>query len=184
MSGPIITYARTYFLYDTIYRKIGNCRALVSISSQKVLLVIGPHFPGVVVASTVILMATLFFQILVKDSSHHIPFMVSAISLAALSLFLLIVTALKDPGIVMASQIQLHECNNEDMPYCDVCNIYQDTDTAHCDMCDVCIDGLDHHCPWIGKCIGKNNKFVFNLFMIAWISYLVYFLIIASLSIT
>lgn len=166
---------------DLSFRKVGNCRALMN-KNQSILLVLGPHFPGVIVASTVILMATLFFHILVQNLLFHVVYMIIAVNLSALSLLFLIMTALKDPGIVMSSLMELNECIHEDMPYCDVCNIYQNANTAHCDMCDVCIDGLDHHCPWIGKCVGKNNKFMFNLFMITWIVYLIYFLVLVTLS--
>ena len=37
--------------------------------------------------------------------------------------------------------------------------------TAHCYTCGRCVLDLDHHCPWTGKCIGKGNMFVFNLFL-------------------
>ena len=53
----------------------------------------------------------------------------------------------------------LHECKK--------CNIIvpKDLNGFHCHQCDVCVIEHDHHSFWMGKCIGKNNWFIFNAFL-------------------
>ena len=36
----------------------------------------------------------------------------------------------------------------------------------HCPWCDVCIEGHDHHCKMIGKCVGKHNSRLYNVYLI------------------
>jgi hypothetical protein len=34
--------------------------------------------------------------------------------------------------------------------------------------------GYDHHCPWTSKCVGKNNKIFFYIFIISTFTLLIY----------
>jgi hypothetical protein len=43
----------------------------------------------------------------------------------------------------------------------------------HCVYCDVCVINQDHHCTCLGKCIGKNNRFLFYLFIVTMPLYLI-----------
>ena len=71
--------------------------------------------------------------------------------------------------------------NKNDYLYCDVCNIIiKATDgVEHCDECGICMNEYDHHCYWTGKCIAKNNSWVFVSFWLGVLIYIVwYFMII------
>ena len=37
--------------------------------------------------------------------------------------------------------------------------------TLHCDICKICIEHFDHHCTYATKCIGRNNKIIFKLWL-------------------
>ena len=70
---------------------------------------------------------------------------------------------------------------------CTVCLKIMDLDenTNHCLECQVCIEGnfnyyfyqkgLDHHCPWTSKCVGKNNKFSFHVFVTSTLIFVMFF---------
>jgi hypothetical protein len=56
--------------------------------------------------------------------------------------------------------------NNENiLSYCPYCKIKKTNDSLHCVVCDHCVDGFDHHCFWINNCIGRNNYFMFIIFL-------------------
>lgn len=46
---------------------------------------------------------------------------------------------------------------NQDVKFCETCNIYKPPLTSHCSRCKKCVKEMDHHCPWLNNCIGKNN---------------------------
>lgn len=58
--------------------------------------------------------------------------------------------------------------------YCIQCDLDKQPGSNHCELCELCIDEYDHHCPWIGKCIGKGNKFFFNLFLAGLLAVITY----------
>ena len=49
--------------------------------------------------------------------------------------------------------------------YCPKCYIEKKKNITHCFICDECVLEMSHHCFWINKCIGKNNKFFYLLFI-------------------
>ena len=46
---------------------------------------------------------------------------------------------------------------------CKKCNIvvHKSLNVFHCNICGVCVLNYDHHSFWMGKCIGRNNWFLF-----------------------
>ena len=58
---------------------------------------------------------------------------------------------------------------------CKICNIITPNymKVCHCVFCDVCVVNQDHHCTCLGKCIGKNNWFLFYLFIVTLPLYLI-----------
>lgn len=84
------------------------------------------------------------------------------ISIIELSVYLL--TALKNPGIIVPPKIQPE---SESMFTCSRCKATKVKGSFHCVDCDVCIRGWDHHCVWTGKCIGEGNMNNFWFFL-AW----------------
>ncbi|KAL7685054.1 putative palmitoyltransferase, DHHC domain-containing protein [Plasmopara halstedii] len=177
------------------------------------LLIVGPHWIGVLVTLVIILLTTAMFL------SQHINTMawyntLITFGLCAVTLYYLFQTTLTDPGIIQ-TQRQKDKTNIEDncvilelengrcspstelflneasgprgrlscRRYCDICGIEQEPLTDHCDDCGVCIAGYDHHCPWMGKCIGRDNIHAFRMFNVAWIIYVCFVLVIAITSI-
>ena len=176
-------------------RKVGNCFVVIDVKRSRIKIVIGPHYPGVIASLISLVMGFVASNMVRKHYGFaFFHFYVSA-SLAILScVFLGIIlnianlhaltlifntglVAMADPGIALFSPIvKSDDVNEENTPYCDICEIYQSEYTVHCNTCNCCIEELDHHCPWVGKCIGKKNYGLFKLFMICWIFYLIYFL--------
>ena len=52
---------------------------------------------------------------------------------------------------------------------CTLCNsiVYKNNEfiTYHCPYCNICVEKYDHHCDFVGKCIGKNNIFIFRCWL-------------------
>lgn len=168
------------------------------------LVIVGPHWIGVIVTLGIILVSTAMFL------SQHIRIMawyntLIVFGLCGMTLYYLFQTTLTDPGIIH-SLGQLNETEIEDESatiemeggqllhskemlasrkrslrrrYCDICGITQDSSTDHCEDCGVCVAGYDHHCPWMGKCIGRDNMHAFKMFNMAWIMYVCFVLVIA-----
>jgi len=63
---------------------------------------------------------------------------------------------------------------------CEVCNIIVNARDGieHCVECGICLKNHDHHCYWTGKCIAKNNIWIFHLFSIGTLIYIVWYFII------
>ena len=80
-------------------------------------------------------------------------------------------TCLIDPGIITPDyyleNYKADKMNIQNYRICNKCNAVMDLDKGveHCYDCDICIIGNDHHCPWSSKCIGKNNIYMFRLFI-------------------
>jgi hypothetical protein len=93
------------------------------------------------------------------------------ISIYILQIISYSLTVLINPGLPKPSlslkYSTLKNVNMNNYRICNVCNVLMDIQekTVHCEECGVCIEGYDHHCPWTTKCIGKNNKTVFYIFV-------------------
>ena len=95
-----------------------------------------------------------------------------------------ILLVLLNPGIPKnKNNIDMSELK-KNYNQCNICNciFYKNNDyvTFHCNDCNICIDNYDHHCIFASKCIGKNNKFLFKL----WLFSVPCFIIIIFLFIT
>lgn len=152
---------------------------------ERTILIIGPHWLGVIVTVCIILGGTTSDYHMIKDSGDHLSaftrdffFIFIAVFFVSTISFLFL-TAFSDPGIIFpstAEQSNLEEesaFNLDDIPYCDICSVYQfqHKKIHHCEDCGYCIEGLDHHCPWMGQCIGKKNMKWFILFNLSWLTY-------------
>jgi uncharacterized membrane protein YhaH (DUF805 family) len=65
------------------------------------------------------------------------------------------------PGIVHGRLISRGESDS----YCDRCKTFRPPKTIHCNLCQVCVEHYDHHSPLFMKCIGKENRRIFNTFV-------------------
>ena len=97
----------------------------------------------------------------------------------ALCLLSFIIFMYKDPGYQKNTKL-IKDCggekNNKPLKtlldigmklenYCPKCYIEKKKSITHCFICDECVLEMSHHCFWINKCIGKNNKFFYLLFI-------------------
>eukprot|EP00752_Nemacystus_decipiens_P006989 g6269.t1 len=94
------------------------------------------------------------------------------LSLWALAMSNLWLTALSDPGIIprnpsnerapppVGEAIGLHG-----FKYCETCNIFRPPRSKHCQSCNNCVDRFDHHCPWVGSCVAVRNYRYFFAFV-------------------
>lgn len=127
------------------------------------------------------------------------------------TLYYLFKTACTDPGIIQTSRdeelsdgesgvmvIEATIASNDSMPlidkalvhglhagrgYCDICRIIdRDVTAFHCEDCEVCVAGYDHHCVWVGKCIGRDNMYAFQMFNASWVIYVCFVLFMAVIS--
>jgi hypothetical protein len=185
ISGNRVIAMKDTCLSAYKWGRLGN--VLIIFSSNKfssaipfqILLVIGPHWPGVLFTSLIIFLIT-YLNIILASSPLY--FKIILVLLSIFAQIFLYLTALLDPGLNLHSQKDLchdehdeeshsfleqnqNRSGNESDPYCDICGIHQPSGTAHCSYCNCCIDNLDHHCPWMGKCIGKKNMIWFQSFI-------------------
>ena len=97
----------------------------------------------------------------------------------ALCLLSFIIFMYKDPGYQKNTKL-IKDCGGEKNNgplktlldigmklenYCPKCYIEKKKNITHCFICDECVLEMSHHCFWINKCIGKNNKFFYLLFI-------------------
>ena len=164
--------------------KIGNIYVLRRNVQRDASIVMGPHWPGVLVTICLILGgSTLNLQVVeVKLSSPHRERVTLAVyALALLTLGLLLKTTSTDPGIIYPDAcptlmrqgsdggIEIGSATNapsaflrqtsEPMMFCDLCDMYvpERLNSRHCPDCNVCLEGMDHHCPWMGMCVARKN---------------------------
>ncbi|POM76112.1 Transmembrane protein [Phytophthora palmivora] len=176
------------------------------ITTETKLVIVGPHWIGVLVTLAIILVATSMFL------SQHVQTMswyetLITLGLCGMTLYYLYQTTCTDPGIVQSSkqkdvsqtddENEVSELEAGQLPveafgpprrssrrrYCDICSIEQDRTTDHCEDCGVCVAGYDHHCPWMGKCIGRGNMHAFKMFNVSWVIYVCFVLFIAITSV-
>ena len=98
-----------------------------------------------------------------------------------------LITSLINPGLptqnYFLENFKMNQSEIQNYIVCKKCKIIMDLDKGieHCIDCDICIMGNDHHCQWCSKCIGKNNIFIFNIFLklgVAHICYMIFSLLI------
>ncbi len=74
--------------------------------------------------------------------------------------------------------------DNKVLQPCSECKLLNDLNTTeityHCFECEVCIEGYDHHCPWISKCVGKNNIWLFYIFVGSTFIYIIFLFVALS----
>ena len=86
------------------------------------------------------------------------------------------ITFVLNPGIIYNQKNE--GIYSENKIYCFQCRFqypHLNMTLTHCENCGVCYVKRDHHCGVFGKCVAKNNIFIFSLFSIS-----VCFLIVAN----
>lgn len=157
------------------FQRYGNSY-IISIPRRKSLLVIGPHWPGMVITVFVIIFGTwLNLRMLAKQDFSEFTvtgFKVFMAFFCVSSHILLFLTATTDPGIVFKSECcsEKEAFNLNDSEYCEVCEVYQpdERNISHCSDCNYCIDNMDHHCPWMVS-PSYFNAMIGDLLLLYWL---------------
>lgn len=150
----------------------------------------GPDARSSILSVFMIFVPSLLWQIFVGSffaAKYSVLIPILGFMLQVSSLYLLLATALSDPGI-MPRQKDFTEHYDErskvwrtrepqrfydvllrghplKLKYCKTCNIYRPPRCTHCSVCENCVERFDHHCPWLGNCIGKRNYPLFYGFV-------------------
>ncbi|ORY33989.1 DHHC palmitoyltransferase-domain-containing protein [Naematelia encephala] len=111
--------------------------------------------------------------------------MVVFIYLFGLTVSSILVSALRDPGIIPrgldpdppleqdgdweeAKPRQVSVGNaNVPIKYCETCKTYRAPRSSHCRLCGNCVDGIDHHCSYIHTCVGRRTYLSFLVLLIS-----------------
>lgn len=148
---------------------------------------IGPHWFGPLTIAVLIVAASMYF---VTKSLMEIGYLTATTCtlFAILTMYHLLNTALRDPGIVLLQPATTSSSSSPSSPssssastdhherarWCEICELFQPPDGVHCPDCNVCVAGFDHHCVWMGTCVGRNNFKHFIRFNLSWLAYLIY----------
>ncbi|KAK3125134.1 hypothetical protein QOZ80_7BG0600600 [Eleusine coracana subsp. coracana] len=137
----------------------------------------GPNPRGLILTAMAFVLSesTFLARIINWSSTHPTLVAVSSVILAATVTATLLLTAMRDPGIIPRNQVSpLEEAGTSTasstpsrfttvngvemrLRFCRVCKIYRPPRSSHCTVCDNCVDKFDHHCAWISQCIGLRN---------------------------
>lgn len=158
------------------FAKVGNCYCVFK--DNQLVIVIGPHWPlSIVVVSMII---AVFFVYLYMIAVHmEFLWQIGGVVIIVSAFVTYMVTALRDPGIVL-NEIAFDDFDTIGTGVlCKECSIFMDNKTEHCEDCGVCMRGLDHHCIFTGKCIAQKNIvwffamigsiFVFFAYIMLWV---------------
>ncbi|XP_023679863.1 uncharacterized protein [Paramormyrops kingsleyae] len=82
---------------------------------------------------------------------------------------------IKDPGHVRQAEADprfsrvtdLVETNESLSRFCIYCEMFQPDGSKHCKLCGMCILEYDHHCLFLNRCVGRDNRRLFVLFLLA-----------------
>ena len=115
-----------------------------------------------------------------KAVGLNINLVISNVSLALLTLVLLEVVNLKNPGQIIPRVPFMKLLEDFDVTQlCPECETLKTIRSRHCIVCNKCVERYDHHCPWINNCVGAKNHNWFLLYLTAQ-----YLLLLNSLALT
>ncbi|KAI3435258.1 S-acyltransferase [Psidium guajava] len=162
-------------------------------------LIFGPDAGCLLVTLLLVIVPVAVFCIFVSrklsnDYRHRlgISIMIIVLVLTLSAVIFLLLTSVRDPGIV--PRVNTHppvranfddnsrseesqfserrssrteEINGKPVKdrYCDTCRLVRPPRCSHCSTCDICVERFDHHCPWVGQCIGLRNYRFFFMFI-------------------
>ena len=162
LSGPIsIEAPKKYF-----FKKIGKCFSFLGDRKGDPLLIVGPCWIKFVV---ILLTTTIFyFYICNKKWENLGGFMKFMGIIIYLTYFAShSYTELINPGYPKHDLDSKTGEPRSRYEYCPICRMWvsKEKKTKHCVQCDICVEGHSKHYKWMSKCIGKNNKMFYYIFL-------------------
>ena len=127
----------------------------------------------------IIIVTELILFILVLPFLEEVYHMYANFTSFVLCLLSYIIFILKKPKYLKNTEL-IHECGGEDNnkpykallnngveleKYCPRCYIENKNNIQHCFICDKCVLEMSHHCFWFNRCICKENKIFYLLFI-------------------
>lgn len=166
------------------FSKFGNCFVSLFKNGSPVF-VIGPDFKYYILVNILLFIFFIVYSIFILNPSSYIILINYFLFFSLISIYFLLF--IKNPGIPslnnstpsFKSNKSLVNNENNSFILCSICSLnhYSNSNTQHCFECGVCIERYDHHCPWIGKCVGKGNSLLFQVFLIILLVYFFFCLI-------
>lgn len=145
------------------FTKLGNCFTVFV--NDSLFLLIGPHWPFMFCVAPIIVAVLIGFVSFVGPQMEF-WYQVAGTCIILSALVSYLVTAMKDPGVVLSEyESDLDEDTEGKSTLCSQCLIFRDRTIEHCDDCGLCMKNLDHHCIFTGKCIAENNLICFYTFL-------------------
>ena len=115
---------------------------------KRIILNIGPHWPGVIVTLALICGGTRVNSHIAYGAAHgdRTKLLIMQIIIAFFcisTIVTLLLTAVADCGVLLSSPVSPDDEAALDGTYCDICDIFQPSNLRihHCSFCDVCIAG-------------------------------------------
>ena len=129
-----------------------------SSNSNKYRIAIGPEIHCAILAIFCVSIGLCF---LFFSTFSYLPIPVKIVLAVVVDLIILvmIINIFLDPGVVSHRRPVILDPSKQYS--CRLCGVEKGFPARHCRDCQVCIEGFDHHCMWLGKCVGKNNLWVF-----------------------
>lgn len=142
------------------------------------LIIIGPHLSYFIWIFTLVSFFSISIYSMKNSSFFTSSLFVLGYLFFAISYILLMVI---NPGI--PSEKKHYDINDLNYNYrqCEICNcIYHKDDfknVNHCEECGVCVENYEHHYNCATKCIGKNNIYIFKIWMVSCVVFAIIMLI-------
>lgn len=132
-----------------------------------------------IVEIIILIYSIVFYYLLSKYNIKYYYFIYFLIIIVLESSFIWLIFG--NPGIKNLDQrILLTEIDYNNASYCKICKIVKTKVTHHCHRCNICTDNFEHHCDWMGKCITKQNYYIFIIFIASIIASYFYIINIIS----
>jgi hypothetical protein len=155
-------------------RSFGNLIPFLFYKNEPIF-TIGPEYLNFIIYYGICLLIYLFLRIFIKKKFNFVLILFYDIYFILFSLNFIILCFI-NPGIPKNKKNLNIEILKKDYIQCHLCNniVFKDNDyiTFHCMICDCCIEDFDHHCQYATKCIGKNNKIYFYIWLISLLGYI------------
>lgn len=126
-------------------------------------IVIGPNYSYFIFALLIFMSYTFLFYYFMWPRANIYTNCI-CLFFAFLHHLIYFIIFIKNPGLITSKPLD----DDSDIPICDYCGCITSTHQRqkHCPICNACFIEYDHHCPWTSKCIGGNNKSMFNCFLL------------------